>query len=232
MAQLQKRYRMIKLSPSILAADFTRLGESCAAALNAGADMLHIDVMDGSFVPNISLGVPVLAALSARLPAFYDVHLMIRHPLQYVAPFCEAGASLLTFHLEAESDPWRTIRAIHAAGRKAGLSIRPGTPPEAVFPYLNELELVLVMSVEPGFGGQKFLPQAVEKIAVIRAEADRRGLALQIEVDGGVNLSTAPLCKNAGADILVAGSAVFHAPHPAEAIAALRCACGAAPSAH
>lgn len=218
---------MIKLSPSILAADFTRLGESCAAVLDAGADMLHIDVMDGSFVPNISLGVPVLSALCAHLPAFYDVHLMIRNPLQYVRSFCDAGASLLTFHLEAESDPWRTIRAIHAAGCGAGLSIRPRTPPEAVFPYLDELELVLVMSVEPGFGGQKFMPQAAKKIAAIRAEALRRGLSPEIEVDGGINLSTAPLCKAAGASVLVAGSAVFRARDPAAAIAALRCACAA-----
>ena len=125
--------------------------------LDAGADMLHVDVMDGAFVPNISLGVPVLAALSARLPAFYDVHLMIRRPLEYIKPFCGAGASLLTFHLEAESPVEQTIRAIRDAGCRAGLSIKPATPPEAVFPYLDALDLVLVMSVEPGFGGQKFM---------------------------------------------------------------------------
>lgn len=218
---------MIKLSPSILAADFTRLGESCAKVLDAGADMLHIDVMDGAFVPNISLGVPVLAALSARLPAFYDVHLMIRRPLDFVAPFCDAGASLLTFHLEAESPVEPTIRAIRGAGRRVGLSIKPATPPEALFPYLDALDLVLVMSVEPGFGGQKFMPSAVDKIAAIRAEADRRGLSLDVEVDGGINPETAPLCAAAGANVLVAGSAVFRAPDAAAAIAALRRACGA-----
>lgn len=220
---------MVKLSPSILAADFAKLGEGCAAVLRAGAEMLHIDVMDGCFVPNISLGVPVLASLHASLPAFYDVHLMIRRPLQYVQPFCEAGASLLTFHLEAESDAWQTIRAIRAAGCKVGVSIKPATPPEAVFPYLAEVDLVLVMSVEPGFGGQKFLPQAVEKIAALRAEALRRGLAPEIEVDGGINPDTAARCCAAGATVLVAGSAVFRAQDPAEAIAALRAACAAAP---
>ena len=218
---------MLKLSPSILAADFTRLGESCAAVLDAGADMLHVDVMDGAFVPNISLGVPVLAALSARLPAFYDVHLMIRRPLEYIKPLCGAGASLLTFHLEAESPVEQTIRAIRDAGCRAGLSIKPATPPEAVFPYLDALDLVLVMSVEPGFGGQKFMPAAAGKIAAIRAEAERCGLSPDIEVDGGINPETAPLCVRAGANVLVAGSAVFRAPSPADAIAVLRRACGA-----
>ena len=152
---------------------------------------------------------------------------MIRRPLEYIKPFCGAGASLLTFHLEAESPVEQTIRAIRDAGCRAGLSIKPATPPEAVFPYLDALDLVLVMSVEPGFGGQKFMPAAAGKIAAIRAEAERRGLSPDIEVDGGINPETAPLCVRAGANVLVAGSAVFRAPSPADAIAALRRACGA-----
>ena len=214
---------MAMVSPSILSADFAHLGSDCRAVLDAGAQMLHYDVMDGHFVPNISFGMPVQKSLHKALPdAFYDVHLMIDDPLTYAEPFAKAGASLITFHLECGCDTAATLARIKALGCKTGLSVKPHTSVQALFPYLDQLDLALVMSVEPGFGGQKFMPMALDKIRALREEIDRRGLSCLVEVDGGVDAVTGPACVEAGADVLVAGSAVFGAADPAAAVAGLK----------
>ena len=211
---------MTKIAASILSADFADLAADCQRLLNQGTDLLHFDVMDGHFVPNISFGAPVLECLHKALPEeFYDVHLMISDPIKYAPDFAKAGANLITFHLEAVPDAVpETIAAIRAAGCQVGISIKPGTPAEAVYPYLDDLDLVLVMSVEPGFGGQKFMPSALEKLRWLKEERAKRSARYLLEVDGGVDDTTAPLCVEAGADILVAGSAVFGAADPAAAV--------------
>ena len=215
---------MIKVAPSILSADFCRLGEEVEDIRKGGADYVHVDVMDGLFVPNISIGIPVVQSLRRSTDMFLDVHLMIDQPHRYVEEFCKAGADLVVFHVEADQpqDILDAISKVRSMGKKVGLSVKPKTPAEVLLPYLSLLDLVLVMTVEPGFGGQSFMADMLPKIADIRKMIDESNPDCELEVDGGVDPLTARLCKNAGANVLVAGSAVFKKTDRREAIRAIR----------
>ena len=214
---------MITLSPSVLGADLMRLGEEIEKAERLGVRWLHLDNMDGHFAPNISFGPDFVRAIRKRTNLFLDVHLMLAYPLRYIDTFARAGADMITVHLEACKDVTVALDTIRLNGKLSGLSIKPATPAEAVYPYLDKCDLILVMSVEPGYGGQKLIPETIEKVRLIREEASRRGLnELQISVDGGINASNAATVREAGADILVAGSSVFRADDKASAISELR----------
>ena len=197
------------LSPSILAADFAILGEQIKEADEAGAEYIHIDVMDGVFVPSISFGMPVIASIRKTTKKIFDVHLMIVEPERFVKEFAECGADSITFHIEATEDVDEIIDLIHDLGCKAGMSIKPRTPVEVVEKYLHKLDMLLVMTVEPGFGGQKYIPESTERIREIRRMADEQGLDLDIQVDGGITKENVQVVLDAGANVIVAGSAIF-----------------------
>lgn len=197
------------LSPSILSADFANLGRDILEAAKGGAKYLHVDVMDGKFVPSISFGMPVIKSIRSVSDIVFDVHLMIEEPIRYIKEFVESGADIITIHLEACEDVQATIDKIHEMGVKAGLSIKPGTPVESVLPYLDKVEMILMMSVEPGFGGQKYIEASTERIRQVRAMLDERNLSTDLEVDGGINVDNVSVVLDAGVNVVVAGSAIF-----------------------
>ena len=213
---------MIYISPSLLAADFTKLGEEIKRIEDAGADYLHLDVMDGVFVPNISFGLPVIESLRKTCGLVFDVHLMVTKPERYVERFANAGADIITFHYEACDDPAAAIAKIKELGKKASISISPKTPAEAILPFLSELDMVLVMTVEPGFGGQSLIPETLEKVKIIREAIDDNGYNCNIQVDGGISEKNIDLVTSAGANVIVAGTAIFKSPDPKETIADMR----------
>lgn len=208
----------MKIAPSLLSCDFSKMGSEIERMDKAGADWMHLDVMDGHFVPNLTFGAPIIKWVRPFSDKPFDVHLMISDPLRYIDDFADAGADIITFHIESDSDIDKTIDKIKSRGIKAGLVLKPKTPAEAVFPYLDRLDLVLVMTVEPGFGGQSFMADMMPKVEAIKAEINRRGLNVLIEADGGIGDATIAEVARAGVDVSVAGTAVFKAENPSQAI--------------
>lgn len=215
---------MVKIAPSILSADFVNLERDIRALAPTGADYVHVDVMDGIFVPNITIGIPVVAAIRRITALPLDVHLMIDRPLRYVEQFCKAGSDILTVHVEADTaeNTLLALKKIRECGVRAALCVKPKTPAEAVLPFLPYCDLILVMTVEPGFGGQAFMADMMPKLRAIRDYIDAQNPACELEVDGGVNRETAKLCRENGANVLVAGSAYFKSPDPAEFVRAVK----------
>ncbi len=216
--------KQIKTCASVLNADMKNLGKVSKELEMSGADILHFDVMDGVFVPNISFGFPILEAVNQSTDMFLDVHLMIIDPLRYIPQTIRAGADLITFHVESQSDPYETIRAIHDGGAQAGIVLKPGTPYEAALPFLEMVDVVLVMTVEPGFGGQSFMEDMLDKIRALRRMIDEKQLNVQIQVDGGINDKTAAKAVSAGAEMLVVGSYLFKQPTLSDGVQALKAA--------